>query len=221
VTAQLECLLDDVLVGKQEMIGAIDAVCDVAQRIIGKLKNGAAAEGPTLLGAAVGNGAATYPPMPAMKRFVDSLARQKGIKPAAGTRRLYRSAAPFSTSTCRRKPTVKRLESSNPNRQVRRSYCTLRRLRRGKASSSPTKQRPIRPPCLRGLIGTGARSGASAVARWATNRRAAAADAACIPANSNPPRVRIISDNPLYKPYEGSGEEVNIIGRIRWFAREM
>jgi hypothetical protein len=25
----------------------------------------------------------------------------------------------------------------------------------------------------------------------------------------------------LYKPYEGSGEEVNIIGRIRWFAREM
>ena len=39
--------------------------------------------------------------------------------------------------------------------------------------------------------------------------------------NSDPPRVRIISDNPFYKPYEGSGEEVNIIGRIRWFAREM
>jgi len=39
--------------------------------------------------------------------------------------------------------------------------------------------------------------------------------------NSEPPRVRIISDNPLYKPHEGSGEEVNIIGRIRWFAREM
>ena len=32
VTAQLECLLDDVVVGKQEMVGAIDAVCDVAQR---------------------------------------------------------------------------------------------------------------------------------------------------------------------------------------------
>jgi phage repressor protein C with HTH and peptisase S24 domain len=39
--------------------------------------------------------------------------------------------------------------------------------------------------------------------------------------NNDPPRVRIISDNPLYKPYEGGGEEVNIIGRIRWFAREM
>ena len=37
VTARLECLLDDVVLGKQEMIGAIDAVCDVAQRIIGKL----------------------------------------------------------------------------------------------------------------------------------------------------------------------------------------
>ena len=44
VTAQLECLLDDVVVGKQEMVGAIDAVCDVAQRIIGKLKDGAAVE---------------------------------------------------------------------------------------------------------------------------------------------------------------------------------
>ena len=30
VTAQLECLLDDVVVGKQEMMGAIDAVCDAA-----------------------------------------------------------------------------------------------------------------------------------------------------------------------------------------------
>src|SRR5216684_1523335 len=84
VTAQLECLLDDVVVGKQEMVGAIDAVCDVAQRIIGKLKDGAPAGGGPLLGAAVGNGAAAYPPTPAMKRFADSLVRQKGIKPPPG-----------------------------------------------------------------------------------------------------------------------------------------
>ncbi|MGR4928233.1 type IA DNA topoisomerase [Bradyrhizobium sp. CAR08] len=83
VTAQLECLLDDVVVGKQEMIGAIDAVCDVAQRIIGKLTEGTVTEGPPLLGAAVGNGAAAYPPTPAMKRFADSLCR-KGIKPPPG-----------------------------------------------------------------------------------------------------------------------------------------
>lgn len=39
--------------------------------------------------------------------------------------------------------------------------------------------------------------------------------------NSDPPRVRIISDNPFYAPYEGVAEDMNIIGRIRWFAREI
>ena len=83
VTAQLECLLDDVVVGKQEMVSAIDAVCDVAQRIISKLKDGAGGGAP-LLGATAGNGAAAYPPTPAMTRFADSLVRQKGIKPPPG-----------------------------------------------------------------------------------------------------------------------------------------
>jgi len=46
VTAQLECLLDDVVIGKHEMIGAIDAVCDVATRIIGKLTSAPAAAWP-------------------------------------------------------------------------------------------------------------------------------------------------------------------------------
>ena len=40
-------------------------------------------------------------------------------------------------------------------------------------------------------------------------------------ANSEPPLVRIISDNPIYAPYERSADEVTIIGRIRWFAREI
>ena len=40
VTARMECLLDDVVVGRQEMVGAIDAVCEVAQRIIGNLQKG-------------------------------------------------------------------------------------------------------------------------------------------------------------------------------------
>jgi DNA topoisomerase III len=59
-------------------------VCEVAQRIIGKLVEGAAIGGPPLLGAAVGHGAAAYPPTPAMKRFADSLAQQTGIKPPRG-----------------------------------------------------------------------------------------------------------------------------------------
>src|SRR5260370_32996421 len=84
VTAQLECLLDDVVVGKQDMVRRIDAVCDVAEGIITKLKEGATAGGPSLLGSAGGNGTTTYPPTPAMKRFADSLVRQKGIKPPPG-----------------------------------------------------------------------------------------------------------------------------------------
>ena len=84
VTAQLECLLDEVVIGKQEMVGAIDAVCDVAQRIIGKLTEGAGVGGPLLLGGVVGGDARVRPPTPAMKRFADSVARQKGIKPPAG-----------------------------------------------------------------------------------------------------------------------------------------
>ena len=43
VTAELECLLDDVVTGKQEMMGAIDAVCDAARRIIGSLGDSAVA----------------------------------------------------------------------------------------------------------------------------------------------------------------------------------
>ena len=38
---------------------------------------------------------------------------------------------------------------------------------------------------------------------------------------SEPPRVRIISDNARYSPYECTAGEVNIIGRVRWYGREM
>jgi DNA topoisomerase-3 len=75
------------------MVSAIDAVCDAAQRIICKLKEGAAGEGPPLLGAAVVSDAGGRPPTPAMKRFADSIARQKGIKPRPATRNRDLSAA--------------------------------------------------------------------------------------------------------------------------------
>lgn len=38
---------------------------------------------------------------------------------------------------------------------------------------------------------------------------------------SDPPRVRIISDNVRYSPYECTADEVNIVGRVRWYGREM
>jgi phage repressor protein C with HTH and peptisase S24 domain len=33
--------------------------------------------------------------------------------------------------------------------------------------------------------------------------------------------VRVISDNKHYPEYERSAEEIVIVGRIRWFAREI
>jgi len=84
VTAQLECLLDDVVIGKQEMVGAIDAVCDVAQRIIGKLKNGALGGGAPLLGPGFGSAGGNRPPTPAMKRFAVTISRQKRVSLPAG-----------------------------------------------------------------------------------------------------------------------------------------
>ena len=155
VTAQLECLLDDVVVGKQEMVGAIDAVCDVAQRIIGKLKDSAAVGGAPSPGAAVGNGAAAHPPTPAMKRFADSLVRQKGIKPPPG----YKT----SISICRKflnEHAPKRAESemggkleTKPVSPAQLLYA--KKIAQGKGLPSfPTRPRPARPRCLRRFIRT-------------------------------------------------------------------
>jgi DNA topoisomerase III len=83
VTAQLERLLDNVVVGKQEMVGAIDAVCSVAERIIGKLKEGAVDGGPPLLDAAIGIGPGTFPPTPAISAaqmlYAKKIAQGKGV----------------------------------------------------------------------------------------------------------------------------------------------
>ncbi len=84
VTAQMERLLDDVLVGQQEMMGAIDAVCAQASRIIGRLQAGAGSTEAALLGGLAPGQGADRPPTPAMKRYVDSLARQKGLQPPRG-----------------------------------------------------------------------------------------------------------------------------------------
>src|ERR1700726_3813066 len=67
VTAQMERLLDEVLIGQQEMVGAIDAVCVQASRIIGRLQEGATIGGASLLGVAKARGA-DRPPTSAMKR---------------------------------------------------------------------------------------------------------------------------------------------------------
>ena len=105
------------------MVGAIDAVCSVAERIIGKLKEGGAAGGPPLLGAEVGNGPGTFPPTPAMKRFADSIARQKRIKPPPG----YKT----SISVCRKflnEHAPKKAEGETPGKRDSKPVSTAQML---------------------------------------------------------------------------------------------
>ena len=83
VTAEMESLLDDVLTGRQEMMGAIDAVCDSARRIIGRLA--ARSDGGEALvpGEATGGGG-DRPPTAAMRKYAASIAKRKGIRPPRG-----------------------------------------------------------------------------------------------------------------------------------------
>ena len=83
VTAEMECLLDDVLTGRQEMMGAIDAVCDSARRIIGRLA--ARSDGGEALvpGEATGGGG-DRPPTAAMRKYAASIAKRKSIRPPRG-----------------------------------------------------------------------------------------------------------------------------------------
>ncbi|MGI4796233.1 MAG: type IA DNA topoisomerase [Janthinobacterium lividum] len=87
VTAQLERLLDEVLVGTTEMMGAIDAVCAQASRIINRLTECAASDAAPLVGVAyskLGPAELDRPPTTAMKAYVLSLAQQQGRKPPRG-----------------------------------------------------------------------------------------------------------------------------------------
>jgi len=83
VTAELECLLDDVLTGRQEMTGAIDAVCDSARRIIGRLEE-RGADGVDVVPSEDGDSSGDRPPTAKMRKFAASIAKSKGIKPPAG-----------------------------------------------------------------------------------------------------------------------------------------
>ena len=83
VTAALERLLDDVQTGRQEMMGAIDAVCDSARRIIGRLGERGAVGEAVVPGEASGSGG-DRPPTAKMRKFASSIAKSKGIEPPAG-----------------------------------------------------------------------------------------------------------------------------------------
>jgi DNA topoisomerase III len=144
VTAQLECLLDDVVVGKQDMVGAIDAVCAAALRIIGKLKDGSPGNLPPVLGG--GGNAKERPPTPAMKRYAVAIARQKGIKLPAGytvtesiCRRFLEQHAPKKADA--RSDQARSVKRPAANSSEPKSSAKRRRARKAK----PTSARPDVP----------------------------------------------------------------------------
>ena len=171
VTAQLECLLDDVVVGKQEMIGAIDAVCDVAERIIGRLKEGVTAGGPGLLGDAVSNAVAAYPPTPAMKRFADSLSRQKGVKPPPGYKTSISICRKFLSEHAPKKTDGETAGKLDPKPVSPAQLLYAKKIAQGKGLIIPMKRRLTQTRCPRGLTQTKARSAVLAVVSPRTNRR--------------------------------------------------
>ena len=84
MTAQMECRLDQVLIGQQEVVAAIDAVCAQASRIIGRLREVTPSDGIAVLGAATRGGRGDRPPVPARKLFAAGRAKQKGFRPPRG-----------------------------------------------------------------------------------------------------------------------------------------
>jgi DNA topoisomerase III len=138
VTAQMECLLDEVLIGQQEMVGAIDAVCAQASRIIGRLQEGVTTVGASLLRVAKARGA-DRPPTPATKRFVDSLAQQKGLQPPRGYTASSAACRAFLDQHAPKKDEVQATAQANAKQPApaRRTYTRLLAPDRGNSVVLP------------------------------------------------------------------------------------
>jgi hypothetical protein len=113
--------------------------------------------------------ACRYPPTPAMKRFADSLSRQKGIKPPPGYKTSISICRKFLSEHASKTAdgeTAGKLDPK-PVSPAQLLYAT----RRGKGSSSLMMRRPTRPRCPHGLTRTEARRATNMVPRPLTSRR--------------------------------------------------
>ena len=81
VTAQLEQRLDEVLVGRQDMMGAIDAICAQASRIIAKLTESPVSGEALPAGHGPNRTRLARSASPAMKRHEESVARAEVVQP--------------------------------------------------------------------------------------------------------------------------------------------
>ena len=144
VTAQLECLLDDVVVGKQEMVDAIDAVCEVALRIIAKLKDGTPTGGAPLIGSGFGGAAGDRPPTLAMKRFAVTISRQKRVRLPAGYATSGSICRAFLQQYAPKKPGEETTRQQAPEKEIKSAVIASNQSKRpikprAKASSKPPK----------------------------------------------------------------------------------
>ena len=166
VTAELECLLDDVLTGRQEMTGAVDAVCDSALRIIGRLQSQPADDLAGALGETDGLESERFPTA-SMRKFAALIARRKGIKPPAGytrsamlCRKFLDEHAPRRTEgrsaepAAGREPAVSTGDAKSRREGRARSGKAVKRRRAGTRQTCGTKQAEGGPPAVQASGGT-------------------------------------------------------------------
>ncbi len=140
VTAQLERLLDEVLVGETEMMGAIDAVCAQASRIIGRLaEHAASGAAPLVASATLGPIGADRPPTPAMKAYVVSLAQGRGLKPPRG----YTSSGAICRAFLDTHAARKAVTGAEPSAAVKRAAPAKRQPASKTASSSTSAMKKV------------------------------------------------------------------------------
>ena len=178
--------------------------------------------GPAALGAQVGNGAAAYPPTPAMKRFADSLARQKGIKPPAGYKTSTSICRAFLNQHAPKKADGETAGKLEPKPASPAQLLYAKKIAQGKGIVIPDE----------------AKANSATMSAWIEfepGHEAAQAQSQDGQQAGGPPQLMLRASpqtairrgsasfrTTLFtSPMEGSGEEVNIVGRIRWFAREM
>jgi DNA topoisomerase III len=160
VTAQLERLLDDVLVGRTEMMSAIDAICVQASRIIGRLTDQAASSPMPLVSPAADPPSAAGRPTPAMKSYVESLARSKSIKPPRGNATSGSICRAFLTEHAPSKANA----ASEASETVKSARMREPATKKDRATAAPTTKNFRTRPSQRSSEGSASRSPRSSTA---------------------------------------------------------
>ena len=105
-----------------------------------------------------------------MKRFADSLVRQKGIKPPPGYKTSISICRKFLNEHAPKKADGETAGKHEPKPVSPAQLLYAKKIAQGKGLVVPDEAKASSPPCLRGLIRTEAESAAGAVARLPTSR---------------------------------------------------